>query len=72
VAEAQSLPDVLQVHARTSSGTIMGIQHKNHLTFGVQFHPESILTPDGPLLLKRFFKFAGIEPCAQAAEAKPC
>ncbi len=51
-----TLPDELQVIARTSDSEIMGVQHKNQAIFGVQFHPESILTPDGRTILKNFIE----------------
>ncbi len=54
VARADALPSVLVVTARTAAGEIMGIRHRHHPTDGVQFHPESILTPDGPRLLANF------------------
>ena len=54
VVEPHSLPAVLRVTARTTDGTIMGLAHRHHPIFGVQFHPESILTDDGKLLLSRF------------------
>jgi para-aminobenzoate synthetase component II len=49
---------VLEVTARTEDGEIMGLQHKHHPTFGVQFHPESILTEHGYDLLRNFLKVA--------------
>ncbi len=48
------LPDVLEVTARTDAGEIMAIQHRALPIYGVQFHPESILTPEGPRLLEDF------------------
>jgi anthranilate/para-aminobenzoate synthase component II len=54
VVEPRTLPDVLRVTARTTDGTIMGVAHRNYPIFGVQFHPESILTADGKHLLARF------------------
>ena len=54
VARADALPDVLTVTARAATGEIMGVRHRHHPTDGVQFHPESILTPDGPRLLANF------------------
>lgn len=60
IIEAASLPDVLQVTARTPDGTIMGVRHQTHPIFGVQFHPESILTTVGPDLLRNFVKMAGM------------
>jgi para-aminobenzoate synthetase component II len=50
---------LLDVTARTEEGEIMGLQHKVHPTFGVQFHPESILTEHGSELLRNFLKVIG-------------
>jgi anthranilate synthase/aminodeoxychorismate synthase-like glutamine amidotransferase len=55
-AEAQRLPDVLRVTARTEDGEIMAVQHVTHAVYGVQFHPESILTPQGNTLLGNFLR----------------
>ena len=57
IAEAETLPAVLRVTARTREGEIMGIRHRDMQVEGVQFHPESILTPDGPALLGNFVSF---------------
>lgn len=46
----------LDITARAENGEVMGIQHQSHLTFGVQFHPESILTEHGYDLLRNFLK----------------
>jgi len=54
LAEPASLPDVLEVTARTAEGEIMGVRHTSLAIAGVQFHPESVLTPDGPAMLKNF------------------
>jgi anthranilate synthase/aminodeoxychorismate synthase-like glutamine amidotransferase len=54
VARADALPASLAVTARTPDGEIMAVRHRHHPTDGVQFHPESILTPDGPRLLANF------------------
>jgi len=59
IARAESLPAVLEVSARTPEGEIMGVRHREFMVEGVQFHPESVLTPDGPVLLGNFLKFAG-------------
>jgi anthranilate synthase/aminodeoxychorismate synthase-like glutamine amidotransferase len=50
------LPDVLEVTATTADGEIMGLKHRDQLTFGVQFHPESILTEHGKQLLQNFLE----------------
>ncbi len=53
-----SLPECLEVTASSEDGEVMGIRHKEHLTEGVQFHPESIMTPVGKRLLKNFLELA--------------
>ena len=54
IIESESLPKDLIVNARTSDGTIMGIQHTNLKISGVQFHPESIMTNKGKKILSNF------------------
>ena len=54
IARPESFPEVLEVTARTPEGEIMGARHRELAVEGVQFHPESILTPDGPALLGNF------------------
>jgi anthranilate synthase component 2 len=54
MADKNSLPADLIIEAENSTGLIMGIKHKKYPIYGVQFHPESILTPDGNMLLKTF------------------
>jgi anthranilate synthase component 2/para-aminobenzoate synthetase component 2 len=51
---AESLPGELAVSAYTSDGEIMGIRHRSFPVEGVQFHPESVLTPEGQRLLRNF------------------
>jgi anthranilate synthase component II len=56
----EPLPSELQVTAFTETGEVMGLQHRQYPLFGVQFHPESILTPHGKLLLKNFLDYGQI------------
>ncbi len=56
--EAASLPPELIITARAEDGEIMGLRHREHLTEGIQFHPESIMTPMGKRLLRNFLKLA--------------
>jgi anthranilate synthase/aminodeoxychorismate synthase-like glutamine amidotransferase len=56
----ESLPDELAVSAYTSDGEIMGLRHKSLRAEGVQFHPESILTPEGDRLLRNFLDFDAV------------
>lgn len=59
IAAPETLPPDLEVSARTDQGEIMGVRHRSLMVEGVQFHPESILTPDGPALMKNFLGFSG-------------
>lgn len=53
-ADAATIPDCLQVTAVTTDGEVMAVQHREYPIYGVQFHPESIMTPDGKTMLKNF------------------
>ena len=56
IVEKESLPSCLEISARTSDDIIMGLRHRQLKVEGVQFHPESILTPEGKQLLANFLK----------------
>lgn len=66
IAAADSLPADLEVTARTPEGEIMGVRHREFAIEGVQFHPESILTPEGPRLLANYL---GIQEEMRSAAA---
>ena len=53
-ADAATLPDCLEVTALADDGEVMAVQHREYPIYGVQFHPESIMTPDGHIMLKNF------------------
>jgi anthranilate/para-aminobenzoate synthase component II len=53
-ANRDTMPEDLIVTARTTDGEIMGVRHRHLNVEGVQFHPESVLTPEGPKLLENF------------------
>jgi anthranilate synthase/aminodeoxychorismate synthase-like glutamine amidotransferase len=67
IAAPESLPAAIEVTARTPEGEIMGVRHKSLMVEGVQFHPESILTPDGPRLMRNFLELTGGERNSGAA-----
>jgi anthranilate synthase/aminodeoxychorismate synthase-like glutamine amidotransferase len=71
IVEWESLPDCLEITALTDQQEIMGIRHKRHPIEGVQFHPESILTPAGKQILKNFLEMAAEfhRTCARTAGA---
>ena len=53
-ADADTLPECLKITAQTLDGEVMAVEHKEYPIYGVQFHPESIMTPDGKQMLKNF------------------
>ena len=67
VVERESLPDALEVTAWTDDGLVMGVRHRTHPVVGVQFHPESICTPDGYALLASFLDYAQVPRLEAAA-----
>jgi anthranilate synthase/aminodeoxychorismate synthase-like glutamine amidotransferase len=66
IVERETLPGVFEVMAWTPENELMGIKHKDHETWGVQFHPESILTTSGLKLIENFLTL-----CRQQGSAKP-
>jgi anthranilate synthase component II len=58
VVEREDLPEELELTAWTEDGLVMATQHRELPRFGVQFHPESILTPEGPRIVERFLALA--------------
>jgi anthranilate synthase/aminodeoxychorismate synthase-like glutamine amidotransferase len=56
IAEEASLPREFEITARTREGEIMGVRHRTLQVEGVQFHPESVLTPDGPAMMHNFLR----------------
>jgi para-aminobenzoate synthetase component 2 len=74
IAAPSTLPDELEVSAHTEEGEIMGVRHRALVVEGVQFHPESILTPEGPRLLANFLRSSGgtrAAPKSGAGHAQP-
>ena len=55
-ADASTMPAKLKITAMTSDNEIMAVQHREYPVFGVQFHPESIMTPDGKTMLRSFLR----------------
>jgi len=56
-ADPDTIPDTLKVTALTRDGEVMAVQHREYPIFGVQFHPESIMTPEGRQMLGNFISF---------------
>ncbi len=52
----ETLPETLTVTARAADGEVMAVEHRDYPIFGVQFHPESVLTPDGAQMIKNFLR----------------
>ena len=62
VLNPQSIPSCLNVTASTPDGVIMGVRHTSHPVEGVQFHPESVMTRDGTILINNWLNRIGVEP----------
>jgi len=56
IVEKESIPEDLEVIAESAEGEVMALKHKTNDVFGIQFHPESILTPDGMRIIENFLK----------------
>lgn len=56
IADKNTIPNTLQVIAKTKDDTIMAVKHKDYNTYGLQFHPESVLTPLGVIIIKNFLE----------------
>ncbi len=62
IVEKKSLPPTLYIEAENEDGLIMAIKHTRYPCFGIQFHPESILTPEGPQFLRNFVDYVTTQP----------
>lgn len=58
VLDPDTIPEVLEITAKTDDGVIMGVRHKSYSIEGIQFHPESILTTEGPKIVKNWLKMS--------------
>lgn len=67
-AEPSTMPDCLKITAHTPDGEVMAVEHRIYPIYGVQFHPESVLTPDGYRIMENFLKPCGTEERKQPAE----
>ena len=54
IVEKESLPECLKITAQTADGEIMALKHRDYEIYGVQFHPESVMTPEGMKILANF------------------
>lgn len=59
IAKRESLPDTLLVIAEDDDGEVMAVKHRDYEVYGLQFHPESILTPQGGTIMKNFLQIGG-------------
>jgi anthranilate synthase component 2 len=71
VADRKTLPDVLVVDSETSDGIVMGVHHRDEPLYGVQFHPESILTDGGKILLQNFLDVVAAHAAPSDGERVP-
>ena len=59
VADISTIPDELKVICKTDDDVVMAVSHKKYNVFGLQFHPESILTPNGKIIIRNFIEGIG-------------
>ncbi len=71
IVEKESLPDCLEIIGTDDRGQIMALKHREHQTYGVQFHPESILTEYGSVIIADFLRIAGIDIAATEITVVP-
>jgi anthranilate synthase/aminodeoxychorismate synthase-like glutamine amidotransferase len=71
IAAPGSVPAELEVSGQTPEGEIMAVRHRSLMVEGVQFHPESILTPEGPHLMRNFLTFTAGQRASQPATGAP-
>lgn len=57
--QESTLPEELEVTARNDDGELMAMRHREYPIYGLQFHPESVMTPDGPVMIRNFLEAAG-------------
>lgn len=57
-ADRAAMPECLEVIAEDEDGEIMAVKHKDYPIYGLQFHPESVMTPDGAVMIQNFYKLA--------------
>ena len=57
--QESTLPEELEVTARSDDGEIMAVRHREYLIYGLQFHPESVMTPEGSAMIRNFLEAAG-------------
>lgn len=57
-ADRAAMPDCLEIIAEAADGEIMAVRHKEYPVYGLQFHPESVMTPDGAIMIRNFYSIS--------------